>query len=70
MSDGAPPCPQPPWLSDAALTAVRAARCRPGAFPRPGDAGGRAVREAVLAHHPALPFTLIAEAVAYILGSE
>jgi len=28
------------------------------------------VREAILAHHPALPMTLIAEAVAYVLGSE
>jgi hypothetical protein len=28
------------------------------------------VREAILAHHPALPFTRIAEAVAYILASD
>ena len=31
---------------------------------------GRAVREAVLAHRPALPFMMIAEAVACILGPE
>ena len=70
MPDGAPPRPPPPWLSAAALAAARAARRRPGALPQRGDADGRAVREAILAHHPALPFTLIAEAVAYILGSE
>jgi hypothetical protein len=28
------------------------------------------VRDAILAYHPALPMTLIAEAVAYILSAE
>jgi len=70
MPDGAPPRLPPPWLSAAALTAGRAARRPPNAIPRLGDADSRAVRDAILAHHPALPMTLIAEAVAYVLGSE
>jgi uncharacterized protein (DUF433 family) len=37
---------------------------------RPGEADSRAVREVILAHHPALPLTMIAEAVAYVLGIE
>ena len=48
----------------------RAARRPPGAIPRLGDTDGRAVREAILGHHPALPMTLIVEAVAYVLGPE
>lgn len=70
MPDGAPPRPPPPWLSAAALAAGRAARRPPDAIPRLGDADSRAVRDAILAHHPALPMTLIAEAVAYVLGAE
>ena len=70
MPDGAPPRPPLPWLSSAALAAARAARRPPGAIPRLGDADSRAVRDAILAHHPALPMTLIAEAVAYVLGPE
>lgn len=70
MPDGAPPRPPPPWLSAAALAAGRAARRPAGAIPRLGDADSRAVRDAILAHHPALPMTLIAEAVAYVLGAE
>lgn len=70
MPDGTPPRPPPPWLSAAALAAARAARRPPGAIPRLGDADSRAVREAILAHHPALPLTMIAEAVAHVLGSE
>lgn len=70
MPDGPPSRPPPPWLSSAALVAARAARRPPGATPRLGDADGRAVHEAILAHHPSLPMTLIAEAVAYVLGVE
>jgi len=28
------------------------------------------VREVILAHHPALPLTMISEAVAFVIGSE
>ena len=70
MADGPLPRPAPPWLSQDALAAAKAARRPPGAIPRLGDADSRAVREALLAHHPALPMTLIAEAVAYVIGSE
>lgn len=42
----------------------------PGTFPRPGEANSKAVRETILAHHPALPLTMIAEAVQFVLGSE
>lgn len=70
MPDGAPPRPPPPWLSAAALAAGRAARRPPDAIPRLGDTDRGAVRDAILAHHPALPMTLIAEAVAYVLGAE
>jgi hypothetical protein len=70
MPDGPPLRPPPSWLSGAALAAARAARRPPGAIPRLGDADSRAVREAVLAHHPALPLTMIAEAVAYVLSAE
>jgi hypothetical protein len=52
------------------LVAARAARPLPGALARTGDGGSEAVREVILAHHPALPLTMIAEAVAYILGAE
>jgi hypothetical protein len=70
MPDGPPPRPAPPWLSQDALAAAKAALRPLGAIPRLGDADSRAVREAILAHHPALPMTLIAEAVAYVVGSE
>jgi hypothetical protein len=52
------------------LAAAMAARRRTGAAIRPGDADSRAVRAVILAHYPALPLTMIAEAVAYVLGSE
>jgi hypothetical protein len=71
MPDGPPPRPPaPPWLSKAALAAAKAAGRPPGAVPRLGDADSRAVREAILAHRPALPLSVIAEAVAYVLGEE
>jgi hypothetical protein len=70
MPDGAPPRPPPPWLSPGALAAARAARRPPAGVQGRGDAYSRAMREAVLAHHPALPLTMIAGAVAYVLGSE
>jgi hypothetical protein len=70
MPDGAPPRTLPPWLSAAALAAARAARRPPSAIPRLGDADSRAVRATILAHHPSLPMTLIAEAVAYVLKGD
>ena len=52
------------------LTALRFAFFRPANAASFGDADSRAVRDAILAHHPALPMTLIAEAVAYVLRAE
>ena len=68
MPDGVPPRPPLPWLSAATLAAARAAR-------RPSDAFSRrdvraAVHDVILAHHPALPFTLIGEVVAYVLAMD
>lgn len=68
MPDGDQPRPPPPWLSAATLAAARAARRPPDAFTRSDPR--RAVEDAILAHHPALPFTLIGEAVVYVLGAE
>jgi hypothetical protein len=70
MLDGAPPRPSPPWLSSATLAAALAARRPLKAILRRGDGNSRAVRDAILAHHPALPMTLIAEAAAYVLGAK
>ncbi len=70
MPDGTPPRPPPPWLSSAALAAALTARRPLEAIPRRGDGNSRAVRDAILAHHPALPLTLIAEVVAYVLSAE
>jgi hypothetical protein len=70
MPTGDQPSPALPWLSRATLVAARAARSQPGALARTGDGGSEAVREVILAHHPALPLTMIAEAVAYILGAD
>ncbi|MCX8006190.1 MAG: hypothetical protein N2688_14770 [Burkholderiaceae bacterium] len=70
MPEGPPPRPPPAWLSPAALAAAREARHVPGAFPRPGEASSKAVRETILAHHSALPLTMIAEAVRFVVGSE
>lgn len=68
MPDGEPPRPSLPWLSAATLGGARAAR-------RPSDAFTRrdvraAVHDVILARHPALPFTLIGEAVAYVLAMD
>lgn len=68
MPDGAPQRPPPPWLSSAALVAALEARRARRAIPRLGDADSRAVHDAILAHHTALPMTFIAEAAAYVLG--
>ena len=68
MPDGDHTRPPPPWLSAVTLAAARAARRPPDAFIRTDPR--RAVNDAILAHHPALPFTLIGEAVAYVLGAE
>ena len=70
MPHGDQPHPVLPWISRAALMAARAAR-RPAAAPAwTGESDNRAVRDVLLAHHPALPLTMISEAVAYILASE
>lgn len=68
MPDSTPPRPPLPWLSAATLAAARAARRPPDAFTRADPS--KAVHDAILAHHPALPFTLIGDAVAYVLGTE
>lgn len=68
MPDGDQTRPPPPWLSAATLAAARAALLPPDAFTRSNPR--RAVHDAILAHHPALPFTLISDAVAYVLGAE
>ena len=68
MPDSPPPRPPPPWLGTATLAAAQAARRPSDAFTRLDPS--RAVHDAILAHHPALPFTLIGEAVAYVLGTE
>ena len=68
MPDSLPPRPPPLWLGTATLAAARSARQPPDAFTRLDPS--KAVHEAILAHHPALPFTLIGEAVAYVLGTE
>jgi hypothetical protein len=68
MPDGDQTRPPPPWLSAATLAAARGARRPPDPFTRTDPR--RAVHDAILAHHPALPFTLIGEAVAYVLGAE
>lgn len=68
MPDSTPPRPPPPWLDAATLAAARAARRPPNVFTRSDPS--RSVHDAILAHHPSLPFTLIGEAVAYVLGTE
>ncbi len=70
MPDSDHPCSALPWLSPATLAAARAARRPPGAPAWTGESDSKAVRDVVLAHHPALPLTMIAEAVAYVLSSE
>jgi len=70
MPDGQQPRPALPWLSPATLEAARAVRRPGGLHPRTGETDTRAVREIILAHHPALPLTMISEAVAYILALE
>ena len=67
MPDSLPPHPPPPWLSTATLVAARAARRPADAFTR--SKPSKAVQDAILAHHPALPFTLISEAVDCVLAS-
>jgi len=70
MPDGDPPTRAHPWLSEVTLAAALVARRRVLRQPGSCDGGSRAVREVILAHHPALPFTMISEAVAYVLTLE
>lgn len=67
MPDSTPPRPPPPWLDTATLALARAARQQPDAFSR--SEPSRAVHDAILARQPALPFTLIGEAVDYVLAT-
>ena len=68
MPDGEPPLLPPPWLSPSTLAAARAARRPLNPFTKVNT--NKAVHDAILAHHPALPFTLIGEASAFVLGME
>jgi len=68
MPVGEPPLLPPPWLSVSTLAAARAARRPPDPFTRVDTS--KAVHDVILAHHPCLPFTLIGEAVAFVLGME
>ena len=69
MPDGDQTRPAPTWLSPSTLAVGRAALSQTR-MPGQASADGRViVRDAVLALHPALPFTLIDEAVAYIIGT-
>lgn len=70
MPHGDHPHPVLPWISRPALAAARAARRPAEVQSRAGESDARAVRDVLLAHHPALPLTMIAEAVAYILATE
>ena len=67
MPDSLPPRAPPPWLGAATLAAARAAQRPAGPFT-PSDPS-KAVHDAILARHPALPFTLIGEAVDYVLAT-
>jgi hypothetical protein len=70
MPEVLPPYLSPPWFCPAVLASARAARRPRALMTHQRDDDTRAVREVILAHHPALPFTMIAEAVAFVLGSE
>lgn len=60
----APPPPAPPaWLAPATLRAMEAARDRCLAWGGDARAAAEAAREVALAHLPALPLRMIAEAV-------
>jgi len=69
MPDGDQLPPTPTWLSPATLAAARAA-CGKSRMASQGNAESQAVREVIMAHHPALPLTMIAEAMAYVLREE
>ena len=68
MPAGEPPRHPLPWLSAATLAAAVAASRPPDAFTRRDVRA--AVQDVILAHHPALPFTLIGEVVAYVLAMD
>ena len=67
MPDSLPLRPPLPWLSAATLAAAQAVRRPADAFTQSDPS--KAVHDLILAHHPALPFTLIGEAVDYILAT-
>lgn len=56
--------PRPSWLCDATLTPALEAHGRYEEAHH--SAPGTAVRDVILAHHPALPMTHIAEAVHFV----
>ncbi len=68
MPDGDAPSRTHPWFAKATLAAALAVRRT--ALAQPSAGGSRAVREVILAHHPALPLTMISEAMAFVIGSE
>ena len=68
MPDGEPPRLPPLWLSVSTLAVFCYDRGTTDIFTRVDTS--KAVHDAILAHHPALPFTLIGEAAAFVLGME
>ena len=69
MFDGDQSRPAPPWLSPTTLAAGLAALRSANAVNRYNAHARVRARDAVLALHPAMPFTMIDEAVVYIFGS-
>jgi hypothetical protein len=57
----------PSWLDSGTLRVMEAARKRVLAQGRDASAADAAAREVALAHYPALPLPLIAEAVAAVI---
>ena len=57
----------PPWLDQTTLRAMEAAKGRALAWGRDAMAAAEAAREVALAHYPALPLPMIAEAVAVVV---
>ncbi len=60
--------PALPWLHPLTLRAMQSAAASMSASGRSADAAAEAAREVALAHYPALPLPMIAEAVAVVLA--
>lgn len=67
MRDGDDLRDPPPWLARGTVAAMRLAQDQALAWGRDAYAAAEAVREVVAAAHPALPATMITEAVACIV---